>query len=244
MAENDQVTQQGNQDQGQGSLGWRSALPDEFKEHEFVKDCQKPGDFVKRAIDTKTERDSLKTKLEGAIPKLPDNATDEEKNIYQMEMGRPEKWEQYELPGQKDDAPEWTDYWKQEFFKQGVSKDLAKSLAISFNGQINKLVEANNASIKKQIGEASEKLKAELGDKYDSSVELARRFWENNSDSKFDEAFNAETSVNRVSIIRFLLKTASKTGEDNSPKATNTGKPGTGNTSDWFPNSPKMHARK
>jgi len=111
-------------------------------------------------------------------------------------------------------------------------------LSASFNGQMNKLVEAHNTNIKKQITEASEKLKAELGDKYDSSVELATRFWDKNSDTKFDEAFNAETSANRYSMVRFLLKMAQKTGEDTSPQVNKSGKPGTLDLNALFPKSP------
>ena len=228
---------------------WLAQLPGDLQTNEALTGYATLGDFAKSHLETTgkvKEYEGKVTKLEGdyqtlkesSIPKLPDNATDEEKNIYQMELGRPEQWKDYELPGDGKDAQEWTDYWKQEFFKNGVSKDLAKSLASSFNGQMEKLVEAHNANIKKQIGETSEKLKAELGDKYDSSVELAQRFWDKNSDSKFDEAFNAETSVNRASMIRFLLKMAQKTGEDQSPQGSKTGKAGALDLNQLFPNSP------
>lgn len=85
---NDQVN---NGDQGQNtSLGWRAALPDEFKEHEFVKNFQKPGDFVKAAIEIKTERDSLKSRLEESIPRLPKDASPEEVEVFYRSIGMPE----------------------------------------------------------------------------------------------------------------------------------------------------------
>lgn len=228
-----------------GDGAWRTELPEALRSHEAFAPYKSKSELWEGVVKLHTDHSAtaqkvtdLETKYKDSIPKLPDDASDEEKNIYQMELGRPEEWKDYELPGDGKDAQEWTDYWKQEFFKNGVSKDLAKSLANSFNGQITKLVEAHNNNIKKQIGEASEKLKAELGDKYDSSVELAQRFWDKNSDTKFDESFNAETSANRYSMIKFLLKIAQKTGEDQSPQGGKGGKPGQLNFNDLFPKSP------
>jgi len=87
----DQVNQDGNQDQ----LGWRAALPDEWKNHDFVKTYQKPGDFVKSAFEIAQDRDGLKARLDNSIPKLTDQSTDAEKAAYYAAIGRPDKPEGY-----------------------------------------------------------------------------------------------------------------------------------------------------
>jgi hypothetical protein len=217
-----QVTQTGDQgDKTQTttqapSLGWRAGLPDDLKEHEAFKSFKTVGEFAKSHLDTAKKATDLEKKLEDSIPKLPDDATQEERDVYQMSLGRPEKAEEYELAGDGKDAPEWTNYWKGELFKLGVSKDTAKALSQALQSQIKRMVEAHNTSIKKEIEEASTKLKAEWGDKYEANVQLAQRLWKAHTDSDFDKAFTGETSANRFQIMRYLVKMAAKTGEDTS----------------------------
>jgi hypothetical protein len=203
-------------DQPTPSLGWRAGLPDDLKENAAFTPYKTVGDFAKFHLETATKVQGLEAKLADAIPKLPDDATQEERDIYLMSLGRPETAEEYELAGDGKDAPEWTNYWKGELFKLGVSKDTAKALSQTLQGQISKMVEAHNAAIKKEIEDASTKLKTELGDKYDASVQLATRLWKQYTDSDFDKAFTGETSANRFQIIRYILKMAAKTGEDTS----------------------------
>ena len=94
------------------------------------------------------------------------------------------------------------------------------------------MVEAHNASIKKEVETAATSLKAELGDKYDAGVVLAQRLWKKYNDTDFDKVFDRETNQNRHQMVRFLLKMAKVTGEDTSPPGSaargnaDTGKPG------------------
>lgn len=207
--------QGGNGNEGQ-SLGWRAGLPDEFKNHEAFTPFKTVGDLAKVHIETAGKVKDLESKLAGSIPKLPDNATQEQKDAFFASMGRPGKAEEYVFEGEDKNAPEWTNHWKTEFYKLGLSGDTAKALSVAFNSQMQKLVEAHNAGIQKQIGEAATKLKAELGDKYDASIELAQRLWKRDVDGDLEKDFQAETSKTRYSIIRYILKMASKTGEDTS----------------------------
>jgi hypothetical protein len=191
-------------DQVQPGLGWRSALPDEFKEHEFVKTFQKPGDFVKSAIDIKTERDTLKTQL-ASLPT------------------RPEKAEGYEFEGDNLD-PKTTEWARNTFFEAGLSKDQAKKVSAAFTGFVGQLSTAETQQRETEYKEAETKLKAELGDKYDASVEMVRRVWKDLSNSEFD-AFVNETKIgNDPRLIRFMVNVAKKTGEDLSPNSSPTGK--------------------
>jgi hypothetical protein len=234
---------------------WVSQLPADLKTNEAFTGFATLGDFAKSHLEAQgklTEFDGKVKKLEGdyanlkenSIPKLPADATDEEKGIYYQELGRPEKWNDYELPsGDGKDAQEWTDFWKQTFFSLNVSKDTANGLSQTFNSQMQKLVDAHNANVTKQIEESATKLRGELGDKYDASVELAQRLWKNHTDTDFDESFKVETSANRYAMVKFLLKVAKMTGEDQSPPGGRGGKPGAGND-EWFPNSPKSPSGK
>ncbi len=236
MSETDQVTP-GNQDQQ--SLGWRSALPDEFKEHEFVKTFQKPGDFVKSAIEIKADRDVLKAKLDNSIPKLPENATQEERDVYYTQLGRPEKPEQYEIPevnGQKN-SPEMVSWAQKEFHRLGIPAGSGKELSTSFNTFMQGVVKAEMDKRALERTEAETKLKSELGVEYDTSVEMVRRVWKKHSNSEFDTFVNETKIGNDPRLIRWMINIAKLTGEDKSID----GMPGKGKKeSGWFPNTPDM----
>ena len=217
-----QVTQTGDQgaagtgDRGATSLGWRAGLPADLKEHEAFTPFKTVGDFAKAHLETAKKATDLEGKLKDAIPKLPENATQEERDIHAMALGRPEKPEEYELAGDGKDAPEWTSSWKQDLFNLGVPKDTAKALSGLLSTKIQAMVDAHNAGIKKEIETASVQLKAEWGDKYDANVALAARLWKDNADGDLDKDFQAETSKTRSAIIRYIVKMAAKTGEDTS----------------------------
>jgi hypothetical protein len=80
------------------------------------------------------------------------------------------------------------------------------------------MVDAHNTALKTEQTAAEQKLRTELGDKFDTSVELAKRLWKSHGEGEFDTLFSSETSSNRYGMIRFLLKMASLTGEDTSPQ--------------------------
>lgn len=203
-------------DQQQDSLGWRAGLPDDLKANESFVPYKTVGDFAKAHLDTAAKLKDAEGKLGNSIPKLGENATQEEREKFFNSLGRPEKPDGYELDGEDKNAPEWTGYWRNELHKIGVPKDQAKAISAAFNNQIKSMVDKHNANIQTEIGDASTKLKTELGDKYDAGVELAQRLWKKETDTDFDKAFTGETSANRFTMIRFLLKMAAKTGEDSS----------------------------
>jgi hypothetical protein len=198
------------------SLGWRAGLPDDLKGNEAFVPYKTVGDFAKAHLETATKAKEYEGKLKNSIPRLSENATPEEREKFYNSLGRPEKPDGYELDGEDKNAPEWTGYWRNELHKIGVPKDQAKAISAAFNNQIRSMVEKHNAGIQQEISDASAKLKSELGDKYDASVELASRLWKKETDTDFDKAFTGETSANRFTMIRFLLKMAAKTGEDSS----------------------------
>jgi|WetSurSiteA1Bulk_404760.scaffolds.fasta_scaffold26259_3 hypothetical protein len=214
--ENEQVNPPAAGDQVPAGLGWRSALPDEFKEHEFVKTFQKPGDFVKAAIDIKTDRDTLKSQIDS----LPT---------------RPEKADGYEFDGDTLD-PKVVNWAKNTFFEAGLNKDQAKKVSAAWNAFIGQTIAEETKQRETERAKAETDLKAELGDKYDSSIELVRRVWKNLSNSEFD-AFVNETKIgNDPRLIRFMINIAKKTGEDVSPSSSPNGqKPASGIVYDKSP---------
>lgn len=200
------------------SLGWRAGLPDDLKQNTDIANYKTVGDFTKDALSWKGKVGELEGKLKDSIPKLPDDATEEDRNTYLDALGRPPKASEYEFDGEDKNAPEWTGFWKGEFHKLGLTKAQAKQLSQQFNGQIQQMVKAHNDALKTEMTAAEQKLRGELGDKFDTSVELAKRLWQKHGDGDFDKMFSTETSTNRYGMVRFLLKMAALTGEDTSPQ--------------------------
>jgi hypothetical protein len=225
------------------SLGWRAGLPDDLKTNEAFVPYKTVGEFAKAHLATATKAKELEGKLGNSIPKLSENATPEEREQFFNSLGRPEKPEGYELDGEDKNAKEWTGYWRNEMHKIGVPKDQAKAISVAFNKQINGMVEAHNAKIQAEISETSTKLKTELGDKYDASVELASRLWKRDTDVDLDKAFPAETSAGRTAVIRYILKMAAKTGEDSSLRGAQPRKPNVPGTFINYDKSPAPPSR-
>ena len=198
------------------SLGWRAALPDEFKEHEFVKTFTKPGDFVKSALEIKTEHDSLKTKLEGAIFKPDDKATPEQREAYLRALGKPEKPTEYAFPKMEgiERDPKFVEWAQNTFHKIGLPKEMGKQVAAQFDAFTLELAKANKAAVEKARTDAETALKAELKDGYPAAVELTKRFLTKYAKPE-DTAFLDESGMgNHPALIRMIVNFAKLTGED------------------------------
>lgn len=205
-------TQTGNQ-QTQ-SPGWLAGLPADLRDNEAFKSYRTVGDFAKDYLAVKTKATEYEGKLANSIPKLGENATQEERDKFQIALGKPEKAEDYELDGEDRFTPEGKQSWKKEFHELGLPKSTAKELSARINRRLDAMVERFKADNDRQVQEAATKLKGELGDRYDASVELASRLWKRDVDGDLEKDFQAATGPIKFSIIRYILKMAAKTGED------------------------------
>ena len=204
-------------------------LPADLQTHEALTGFNTAGDIAKAYIDTKgkaTEFEGKVKEYEGkitnlqtnSIPKLTENATDEQKSAYYKAIGRPDKPEEYELlgPDGKPMDSKISQWARGVFFKHGLSKEVAQGIGAEWNSYLGEVVKADLEARGKERVEAETKLKTELGDKYDASVELVKRVWNKHSNSEFD-AFVNETKIgNDPRLIRFMINIAKLTGEDTS----------------------------
>jgi len=204
------------------SLGWRAGLPGDLQKDETFSQFKTVGDFAKHHLEVSKKATELEGKLSNYVPKLPDNATDEDRNLYYEALGRPKTASEYEFDGEDKNATEWTNEWKQQFHSLGLTKTQAKALSSAWNTSIQKMVDAHNASVQNEMKSAEAKLRSEMGDKYDTNVELAKRMTQKHLGAEFDKTFNNLPAESRFGVVRLLLKVASLTGEDVSPKAGHT----------------------
>jgi hypothetical protein len=201
------------------SPGWIAGLPDDLKKNETFKNFKTVGEFAKHHLEVAAKVPELEGKLGDYVPKLPDDATDEERNMYLDALGRPKTSSEYEFEGEDKNAPEWTSYWKQQFHSLGLTKSQAKTLSAQFNTQIQQMVEAHNKALKDEMTAAETKLRSEMGDKFDTNVELAKRMTVKHLGSEFDKTFANLNGEGRFGVVRLLMKVAELTGEDRSPQA-------------------------
>jgi len=200
------------------SLGWRAGLPDDLKQNADIATYKTVGDFTKDALQWKGKVGELEVKLASSVPKLPDDATDEDRATYYTALGRPSKANEYELDGEDKNAPEWTNYWKETLHGLGLTKDQAKQLSGAFNKQIQGMVDAANTAHKAEMESAEKEFRTEMGDKYDTNVELAKRFAKDKLGDKFDSRFDKLDANGKQMVIELTLKYAALTGEDTSPQ--------------------------
>jgi hypothetical protein len=218
---------QGGTNDGGASLGWRAALPEEFKNHDLVKNYTKPGDFVKDAVGFKTELDSVKTKLESAIFKPGENATAEEVNAYYKALGVPDKYEFAKTEGVEHD-PKMIEWATDVFSKAHLTKEQADMISTSWNGFVKGLndaqAEADKAEelkVETAKKEAEAKLKTEWGAEYDGNIEFVKRGFKKLTNEDFS-AFVDRTGIgNDPGFIKFIYNAGKAMGEDFTPKGSN-----------------------
>lgn len=197
--------------------GWIAGLPDTLKTNETFSKFKTVGDFANDYLATQTKAAELQKRVENSVPKLPDDATDEDRNLYYDALGRPKQSSEYEFDQEDKNAPEWTTQWKQQFHNLGLTKAQGKQLSSAFNATMTKMVEAHNAKIATEIKTATDALKSEWGDKFDTNAELAKRVYQKHIGHEFDKDFDAGTGTTRLATLRLLFKMAALTGEDRSP---------------------------
>lgn len=217
------------------SLGWRAGLPDDLKQNPDLAPFKTVGDFAKHALDRDAKAKELETRLADAVPKLPDDATDADRDLYYTALGRPKQASEYELDGEDKNAPEWTNTWKNEFHSLGLTKSQAKQLSGKWNAQIATMVKAHNDAIAAESAKVQSEIKTQWGGEYDAKVELAKRMWLKHGDSEFDKAFADAPPHVRLATTKLLVKLAALTGEDTSPQSGRTASSGAPNSKEaWL----------
>jgi len=208
---------------------WRAQLPQDLKEHEAFQPHATLGDFAKSHLETvgkirgyEGKITELDGKVKGMIPRLPENATDEEREVFWHELGKPEKSDEYEMPdpeGGKAD-PVVSGWAKKTFHAANLSKDQAKVIGAEWNKFVDGIAREQVAMVEKARSEAEKTLKTELGgeEQYKAATALADRLWVASTGKDFT-SFLKENNLltNPYPVIKVIIDLAKKTGEDMSP---------------------------
>ena len=201
------------------SLGWRAGLPDDLKQNTDLANYKTVGDFTKDALSWKGKVSELEGKLGDSIPKLPDDATDEDRNTYLDALGRPTTAADYKLDGEDKSDPKSLETWKGRFHRYGLTQDQANGIVKEYGADINKLVDDFKAKTQQEITASEQLLRGKWGDKFDANTELSKRLWQTyGKKEEFDKSFSGMNEVNKFTVMEMIFDFASKTGEDTSPQ--------------------------
>jgi hypothetical protein len=163
---------------------WIAQLPDDLKGNEAFTGYKTIGDLAKDALSFKEKATTLEGKLTtDYIPKLTENATDEQKAAYKAAMGIPDKAEDYEIPVPEGDTPELANELRQAAFTKGWPKGVVKELTEWWNGLQAKAVEKYNAELKTR----TEEVKTKWGADFPKNAEIVKNVFGHFKDKGIDQ---------------------------------------------------------
>lgn len=203
----------------EGTDGWRAQLSDDLKSNEAFTGFEKIGDFANDYLKTKGSVTELEGKLENSIPKLSDDATDEDRAAFFNALGRPETMDKYELT--KPEIPEGMPYseeietgFKTAAHSLGLTQAQTKGL---FDWYMNGSIGAFNTDAearKKASDDGMEALKKEHGDKYPEYVKTVDRAVQKFGGEEFQKFMDDSGFGNNPVIVKTFYNIGKAMGED------------------------------
>ncbi len=162
----------------QQTLGWKTEIPESLRANEAFAPYKTKDEFWNGHIEAVNKAKDLEGRLAGAIPKLAENATDEQKAAYRAAIGVPEKVDDYEVELVEGMDNSLAPLFKQAAFELGMPKDMAKGLSAWWNKTLLSVVQAQDEAKLKAHNEAVENLKNEWGENANANAEAIKIAYE------------------------------------------------------------------
>lgn len=218
-----QDTTQQQQGGTQEKLGWRTELPESLRGHEAFKNYQTKNDLWNGHLELAGKLKDLEGKLTDTIPKLKENATDEERAAFRAALGVPDKPDDYEIDlveGMDNTLAPW---FKDMAHKLGMPKEMAKGLSAAWNGMITQMITADKEAAIKAHDEALAGLKKTWGpdaEKNAESIRGAYKFFAGNP--ALDDLLNMDVTIgdkkvkvgNHPGMVDLMLQIGKKVTPD------------------------------
>lgn len=216
-------------------------LSEDLRTNEAFAGMNTASDIAKAFLDSKGKASEFEGKVksfegeitnlkENSIPKLPPNASPEEREMFYLALGRPEKPEGYAFTPQEgifhDES--MVSFARNAFFKANLTKEQAESITQDWDNLIEGMSNAQAEAAKVAKDKAESELKNELGAKYDEATTLVKRLvpkYLGDSYKEYLEQTKTEDGValgNNPVLIKMLYQFAKVTGEDTTPPGTST----------------------
>jgi hypothetical protein len=219
------------QDGGNQAPGWIAQLPDDLKGNETFTGFKTIGELAKAHLDNTGKVTELEGKVANSIPKLSENATDEDKAAFRAALGVPESPDKYEFerPTMPDGIPynEPLEQWfRNEAHKAGISGEAAKSLYNGFNNFSLAFLQSLEQQRTATLDAGMKALKEEWGGKFDEKVAIVKEVQKaiGLADPGMKEILSERNLENDPRLIKWLLNIAPSYLSDSAPL----GRPGGG----------------
>ena len=149
---------------------WKTEIPQSLRDNEAFAPYKTKDELWNGHIEAVNKIKDLEGRLGNSIPKLPDNATDEQKAAYKAAMGIPDKADDYEIPVPEGDSPELANELRQAAFTKGWPKGVVKEITEWWNGMQAKMVQNYVNELKTH----TEAVKAKWGADFDKNAEIVK----------------------------------------------------------------------
>lgn len=159
---------------GDQQISGLTQIPENLRGHEAFAGYKAMSELWQGHIDLTTKAKDLEGRLATAIPKLEDNATDEQKAAYKVAMGIPLKAEDYEIPVPEGESTELADGFRQFAAEKGLPKDVAKSTVEWWNS----IVAKQQETYAKELQTRSEAVKTKWGADYNKNAETVKAMFQ------------------------------------------------------------------
>jgi hypothetical protein len=207
----------------QETLGWKTEIPGSLREHEAFAPYKTKDELWNGHIEAVSKIKDLEGKLAGAIPKLSENATADEKAAYLKAIGVPEKAEDYEIELKEGEDNALAPWFKEVAHKLGMPKDTAKGLSAAWNEMISRVTQAEAEKAQKDFDTANEELKKTWGNEAEANAETVKRGYKVFSDNPaLQSLMDAEIKMgektvkvgNHPGMVNLILEIGKKVSPD------------------------------
>jgi hypothetical protein len=206
------------------TLGFKTEIPASLRGHEAFAPLKTKDDLWNGFIEAVTAKKDLEGKLAGAIPKLSENATADEKAAYLKAIGVPESPDGYEFerPAMPEGVPynEALEKWfRDTAHKAGISAEQAKTLYGSYNQFGAEFLKSLEVQRQDTLTKGMNALKETWGNHYDDNVAVVKRVQEKigAASGPMKDWLTAHNAENDPVLIQFLLGAAPAYLDDYAP---------------------------
>jgi len=169
------------------------------------------------------EHETLKGSVKEMVKIPGKDATPEELKAFNTRLGVPDKPEAYEFAPGKVPNDDGIVKWARElFYGLNVPKPIGDAIGSAFNKFMDAVVDEEDRLATEAFEKANKDFRATFPDEnsYNAALELSARFWNKLVGEDF-KIFQEATGIgNHPVLIKFILETAKKMGEDTSPAGT------------------------
>ncbi|MFA5322337.1 MAG: hypothetical protein WC373_06645 [Smithella sp.] len=207
--------------QGQNAApAWLAQVSDDLKSNETLTGYQTISDLAKDTLSLKEKAAALEGKLTtDYIPKLTENATDEQRAVYKAAMGIPDKPEDYDIPVPEGQSTELADALRAFAHEKSLPKGYVKDTVEWWNGLVTQKKEAYTKELQTRI----DGVRTKWGADYDKNAEAVKSLFQAVKDAGINEFATLNVVGpdnkpmplgNHPAVMEFFLEMAKKTLPD------------------------------